>query len=43
MIEKVEVCKQEYYDVFYKEMQARIKAKENQQDVAMSAFEGSMK
>ena len=40
---KFEACKKEYYEVFYKEIQKKLEEKAQSKEVAMSAFEDSIK
>jgi GPN-loop GTPase len=41
--DKVPKCRAEYFEVYHKEMQERLKAKEGKEKEAMSALEGAMK
>lgn len=41
--DKIPKCKEEYYEIFYKEMQIKLKARSERQEDAMSALEGAMK
>ncbi len=41
--DKIPKCRQEYFEVFHHELQMKLKAKQEKQGEALSAFEGAMK